>query len=193
MNRPRNNLRLADRWGLIVLAGLFSFAAEPAGAATLAMSSTAARPIREREVAGETPSISFIDSPTATCYRPQEFGQSCVIQWNYLYVTAGASQYIVDMTVEIDGRVRAAFAGFFQSSMFVPSTMVFPGYWVTCGQPGAGGDPTHGRLVDYTIRARETGGLSSANYGSVLCPATRFIFADGFASGGSSAWSAWVP
>lgn len=176
-----------------MLAGLFSLTAQVAGAATLAMSSTAAQPIREREVAGETPSISFIDSPTATCYRPQEFGQSCVIQWNYLYVTAGASQYIVEMTVEIDGRLRGISTGFFQTSMYAPSSMVAPGYWVACGQPGAGGDPARGRLVDYTIRARETGGLSSANYGFVSCPATRFIFADGFASGASSAWSASVP
>lgn len=183
----------ACRSRLVVLAVLISVAASAANAATLATHSVAAPPIREREVAGDTPSISFIDSPTATCYRPQELGQSCVIQWNYLYVTAGESQYILDLTVEIEGRLRAAYSGFFQISLFAPSPMVFPGYWVICGQPGAGGDPTRGRLVSYTIRARETGGLSSANYGSVLCPATRFIFADGFASGGSSAWSASVP
>lgn len=154
---------------------------------------TGTRPIRDREVAGEVPTISFIDSPTATCYRPQELSQICWIEWTYLYVAATAPHYITGMTVEIDGRLRANLQGFFQTDMFVPSGMYAPGFLVRCGQPGAGGDPLRGNQYGYTIRAAESGGLTTANYGSVLCPATRYIFADGFASGNGSAWSAMVP
>ncbi|NJN43569.1 MAG: hypothetical protein HC806_01720 [Anaerolineae bacterium] len=55
--------------------------------------------------------------------------------------------------------------------MYIPSDMTDPGYKVTCGLPGDGGNPTFGNIYSYTIRARETGGLSSANYGTVKCPA----------------------
>lgn len=151
------------------------------------------RPIRDREVSGDAPTISFIDSPTATCYRPQELGQACYVEWNYLYVAATAPQYIVGMTIELDGRLRAAFEGFFQTGMYVPSGLYAPGLRVACGSPGAGGVPGHGMQYAYTIRASETGGLSAANYGTVLCPPTRYIFVDGFASGDGSAWSAVAP
>lgn len=168
--------------------------APPAGAAEQAPTAySGMRPIRDREVSGDAPTISFIDSPTATCYRAQELGQACYVEWNYLYVAATAPQYIVGMTIELDGRLRAAFEGFFQTAMFVPSGLYAPGLRVACGLPGAGGVPGHGMQYAYAIRASETGGLSAANYGSVLCPATRYIFVDGFASGNSSAWSAAVP
>ena len=92
------------------------------------------------------------------------------------------------------GRLRATSQGFFQTWMYIPSGMYAPGFEVSCGQPGAGGDPNRGNLYAYVLRATETGGGSpAANYGSVLCPATRHIFSDGFASGNNSAWSAHIP
>lgn len=187
--------RMRPRCTLAALAlGLACAWALPAGAAEstpTALSGTA--PIRDREVAGDVPTISFIDSPTATCYRPQELGQACLVEWNYLYVAATAPQYIVSMTIELDGRLRAAFQGFFQTDMYVPSGLYAPGLRVACGAPGSGGDPARGMQYAYTIRAAETGGLTSANYGAVVCPATRYIFVDGFASGDRSAWSASLP
>jgi hypothetical protein len=38
---------------------------------------------------------------------------------------------------------------------------------VACGPRSASG---LGKTYAYTLRARETGGLSAANYGSVACP-----------------------
>lgn len=166
----------------------------PASAAENGLTTPAMeRPLRERGIGGDVPAISYIDSPTATCYRVQELSSACYIEWGYLYVSAGSSQYIVDMTVEIDGRVRASLKGFFQTSMYVPGDMFLPGFIVACGQPGSGGNPFLGQSYSYAIRASETGGLTAANYGSVVCPATRFIFSDGFETGGLSAWSSHVP
>jgi hypothetical protein len=128
-------------------------------------------PLREREGPAEAPLISFIDSPSAECYRPVENTDACYIYWNYLYVTASTSQYIISMTVDIDGQKRAYHSGFFQNYMYIPSTMMGPGYKVACGVPGSGGLPSMGSSHAYTLRARETGGLGAANYGSVLCPA----------------------
>jgi hypothetical protein len=60
--------------------------------------------------------------------------------------------------------------GFFQTSMYVPYSMLGQGVKVVCGAPGAGGDPQMGKAYGYTIRARDSANLSSANYGTVYCP-----------------------
>lgn len=148
---------------------------------------------RERNAGAESPTISFIDSPTATCDRPETLSSTCRISWQYLYVTADAGQYILDMTVEIDGRLRALMQGFFQTYAYVPADMLSPGFGVPCGAPGAGGDPNRGAAVSYVLRARETGGLSTANYGTVWCPFALLLFKDDFERGDPSAWSSHSP
>ncbi len=73
------------------------------------------------------------------------------------------------MTVEIDGKKRARYNGFFQTDMYIPSEMLV--FQVACGAPGSGGDPNLGLNHTYTLRARDSAGLGAANYGSVTCPA----------------------
>ncbi|MCA9875148.1 MAG: hypothetical protein H6659_00740 [Ardenticatenaceae bacterium] len=128
-------------------------------------------PQREADGGGQAPNISFIDSPSATCTLPVAGTNACYIQWSYLSVSASSSAYIISMTVSIDGRYRAFHSGFFQTSMYIPGSLTAPGYKVACGPPGSGGLPDWGSTHTYTIRARETTGLASANYGSVTCPA----------------------
>jgi hypothetical protein len=119
----------------------------------------------------DSPAISFIDSPSPTCYRPAAGTGICYITWNSLYVTASSGQYIISATVSIDNDLRAYFAGFFQNSMYIPGNLTGPGFKMTCGMPGSGYYPSLGKSYSYVIRARETGGLSAANSGSVTCPA----------------------
>ncbi len=119
----------------------------------------------------ESPTITSIDSPSATCYLPAPGSGACYIEWNYLYVAAGSGAYVISMTVAIDGRLRAYHSGFFQSSFYIPADMTRPGYKVTCGWPGSGAAAVWGNTYSYVIRARDTAGLSAANYGSVSCPA----------------------
>ncbi len=124
---------------------------------------------REVEATAEThqPTISFIDSPSATCEQPVAGRNECYITWSYLYVTAATSQYIISMTVGIDNQLSAYHSGFFQTYMYIPSDLYGRGFKVACGPRAANGlGPAHA----YTLRARETGGLSAANYGSVQCP-----------------------
>jgi hypothetical protein len=125
---------------------------------------------READGDGLSPNISFIDSPSPTCSLPEPGTNVCYIQWNYLYVTASAGQYIVTTTVALDGHLQAYFSGFFQESMYIPSDMTGDGFRVACGAPGVEGNPEQGYIYDYTIRARETGGLGAANFGTVSCP-----------------------
>ncbi|MEZ4593941.1 MAG: hypothetical protein R3D55_22775 [Chloroflexota bacterium] len=115
------------------------------------------------------PAISFIENTSATCSRPRPGTGQCAITWNYMSVTAASSSYIISMTVAIDNQIRAYHSGFFQNSMAFPGTMLGDGFQVVCGFPQ--GNTGFGNSYSYTVRARETSGLSSANYGSVTCPA----------------------
>jgi hypothetical protein len=129
------------------------------------------------------PLISFIDSPNVTCFQPDPRKDECFIDWGYASVNASASQYIIAMSFYLGARVAAGVSGFFQTSMYVPSDLLGPGFKVRCGlrqlpDPANPCSPTPctdplvmGNQYSWTIRARETGGLKAANYGTVTCPA----------------------
>lgn len=123
-----------------------------------------------READGDAPEISYIDSPSPTCSLPEPGTNVCYITWSYLNVTASTGQYMITSTIVLDGQLQAYVGGFFQNSMFIPGTMFGPGFRVPCGAPGASTSPDLGASYDYIIRARETGGVSAANYGTVSCP-----------------------
>jgi len=119
----------------------------------------------------EAPLIGFIDSPTAACYRPDATQDACYINWYYMSVSASPN-YIITMTATINAIGPVAhYQGFFQTSMYVPYNMAGNGFRVPCGPVGAGGNPALGNAYAWTIRARDSAGLSSANYGTVYCPA----------------------
>jgi len=117
------------------------------------------------------PDIGFIDSPTATCYQPDASVDACYINWYYISVSASPN-YVITMTATINdiGPV-AHYQGFFQTSMYAPFNMQDRGIKVKCGKLGAGGNPGLGNAYAWTIKARDSAGLKSANYGTVYCPA----------------------
>ncbi len=124
-----------------------------------------------RQAGAEQPTISFIDSPTVACYQPDPAVDACWINWYYLSVDANPNYMIcMEVTINEIGKV-GRYQGFFQTSMYVPYNMHFRGFKVACGALGSGGDPNRGKVYAYTIRAKDSANLSSANYGSVTCPA----------------------
>jgi hypothetical protein len=157
---------------LVLLAGWTSLAAQET---LVADDGAAAEPTAQirRERGGDpaAPAISFIESPGAACYRPQPQTDTCFISWSYLSVSATSPAYIISMTITINDHLVAAHWGFFQSSIYIPPELYDGGFRVPCGSPGASGIPGFGRSHDYVVRARETGGLRSVNYGTVTCPA----------------------
>jgi hypothetical protein len=119
----------------------------------------------------QSPNIGFIDSPSATCYQPDPAKDECFINWYYMAVDASPN-YMITMTASLNSIGKIAHTqGFFQTSMYVPYNMVPNGYKVSCGTLGAGGNPYLGNAYAYTIRARDSANLGSANYGTVYCPA----------------------
>jgi hypothetical protein len=166
--------------GRIVLIGLVlgasALVARASGVIGPVLSEEAYGQRREIQTATEIdqPTISFIDSPSATCYQPDSSRNTCIIEWSYLNVSAGSSQYIITLTASIDNHLVAYHSGFFQTSMYIPDEMVGHGFKVACGPRNASG---LGKTYAYTLRARETGGLSAANYGSVTCPGVYLVYA----------------
>ncbi len=154
---------------LVILAGfLLTWGAVKAAAGMQAgLPQVTPTPLPEKP-AVELPNISFIESPTASCELSRRNTGSCTITWSYLYAYADPN-YMITMTVDIDDHARARFQGFFQTYMFVPTEFLY--FDVPCGAPGSGGDPLLGMTHSYTIRARDSAGLKSSNYGSVTCPA----------------------
>lgn len=126
---------------------------------------------RERQEAPDAPTISFIDSSTPQCQIIDRERDLCAIRFYYLSVTASDPQYIISMSVQIDNRIRGYYSGFFQDYMYVPGDMFKDGFGVRCGPPGSGGNAYLGKSYAFKIHARETSGLTAANYGSVTCPA----------------------
>lgn len=121
--------------------------------------------------APQAPDISFIDSPSATCYQPDPSQDACKINWYYMAVDASPN-YMIAMTVTLNATGPVArVSGFFQTSMYVPYSMLGDGFQVACGPLGAGGNPYLGNAYAYTINARDSSNLKSANYGTVYCPA----------------------
>jgi hypothetical protein len=121
-------------------------------------------------VAPQQPSIGFIDSPSATCFQPDPAQNACYINWYYLSVDASPN-YMITMTAILNDFGPAAHTqGFFQTSMYVPFNMLGQGFKVPCGALGSGGDSQLGAAYGYTIRARDSAALGSANYGTVYCP-----------------------
>jgi hypothetical protein len=119
------------------------------------------------------PSIGFIDSPSATCYQPDVRQNNCYVNWYYLSVSASPN-YMISMTVALSSSYPVLNTqGFFQTSMYVPYNMLGQGFKVPCGSPGASGDASMGISYAYTIRAKDSSNLTSANYGTVYCPAYR--------------------
>jgi hypothetical protein len=121
--------------------------------------------------APQQPAISFIDSPTAVCYQPDPAQDACYLNWYYMSVNA-APNYMIAMTVTVNALGPVArMQGFFQTSMYAPYNLFGEGFQVACGALGAGGQPELGNAYAWTINARDSSNLASANYGTAYCPA----------------------
>jgi hypothetical protein len=141
---------------------------------------TAPTPLPDQPVT-HAPAISSIDAPTPACVLPRPGTDACYIVWSYLLATANPS-YIISMTVEIDEQPRGRYQGFFQTAMYVPTEML--SFRVSCGVPGSsevvgtGEDPNNwGLRHSYAVRGRDSAGMRTANYGSVVCPADQVALA----------------
>lgn len=150
-------------WGVVEAAPMLKGSSDQSAAGML----NTPTPLPNRP-ANVSPDINSIQSPTASCVLPEVNTGACYISWPSIYVEASPN-YVITMTVAIDNKAVARYNGFFQTGMVVPSEMLL--FRVTCGLPGSGGDPAWGANYSYTLRARDSSGQATANYGSISCPA----------------------
>lgn len=89
---------------------------------------------------------------------------------------------MVYMWAVLNPKVVLKVNGFFQTSMYVPGQSLGLGFRVPCGAPidDASSCPSPpggfvplkvGNSYGYTVKALDSAGLRSANYGTVTCPA----------------------
>jgi hypothetical protein len=161
-------LALSAVWGTLLAQGALADPSAPAAATSPA---GAISPGQETGGIIESPAAFLLDSPGPSCYRLAAGTGACTIVWNDLYVTADSGQFIISMTLSIDDRVRAYHSGFFQNYMYIPANMYDRGFKVICGAPGSGGAADMGKVYNYTLRTRQTGGSAIINSGAVTCPA----------------------
>jgi hypothetical protein len=130
-------------------------------------------------VAATAFAIGFIDSPTAGCRKIK--GNTCAVSWYYLSVNASPN-YMLFLRARLGPSAQTQklvyhAQGFFQTSMYIPYDMIGD-VIVPCGKAGSSPDPKpsasppvpYGNTYSYTIDARDSAGLSAANYGTVVCP-----------------------
>lgn len=119
----------------------------------------------------DSPNIGFIESPSATCYQPDQKQNLCYIKWYYVSVSASPANMIA-MTITLNTIGNVAYTqGFFQTSMYMPHTMYDRGFRVECGTLGSGGKPNLGNAYSYRISAIDSNNLKSTNWGTLYCPA----------------------
>lgn len=119
----------------------------------------------------QQPLVSFIDSPSPTCYQPDATRDECYLTWYYMSVDAAPAAYMITMTLTLNDFGPVAHThGFLQSSVYIPYSMLGDGFKVACGPPGAGGNPTLGNSYGYSIRARDSDGARTTNLGTIYCP-----------------------
>jgi hypothetical protein len=119
----------------------------------------------------QAPLISFIESPSPTCYQPNPVLDECYLSWYFMSVNAAPASYMITMTLTLNDFGPVAHTqGFFQSSMNIPYSMLGDGFKVACGPAGAGSNPILGNAYPYTIRARDSNGQIASNFGTIFCP-----------------------
>jgi hypothetical protein len=115
------------------------------------------------------PAISFIESPSDTCYKPDPTQDACCTNWYYNSVSASPDYNYHDADHQLGGH-RGQDLGVFPGVGACPVQQLGEGFKVLCGALGSGGNPDLGATHAWTIRVRDSAGLSSANYGTVYCP-----------------------
>jgi hypothetical protein len=121
--------------------------------------------------APDHPTISTIESPSPTCYRPGLHSNICRVNWGLVRVSTVSPRTIVSVTLTIDGRMRANYQGYFQSSLSVEPGFHGDGFQVACGFEGVDGVAGMGRVYDWRLKALDSEGLEATNKGTVTCPA----------------------
>ncbi len=107
-----------------------------------------------------------------TCVQVPASAGTCYIVIRSLSATASDTSF-TGLDVSVDGKVRARFQPFFETSVSVNYKMLDRGLMVVCGRSNSGGNPNYGALHTVDYKGYLFGSSTPAAYGtaSVYCPA----------------------
>lgn len=163
----------------LILVGLALVLAPPAGdpaAAQILQPPLPTQPSTTEEVQlPSSPDISNLVTLTPNCYKTHLRSDTCYVSWYRMTVQTTAPARMRSLTITIDGKLRANFQGFFQSSFTLVQGIFNPGFQVSCGSEGSGGVAGMGRTYNYTIYAVDSNSSSISNTGNVVCPANNLL------------------
>lgn len=127
--------------------------------------------------------ISAITTRSPYCYQPDRQRDECFLGFELHFVSSSVS--LTRLQVSISGRRVLEDRGFFQSSALIGHAQTAnPGFKVACGLSGSGADPDPliGQRYTFQIRAEDSDGLITQNFGVFSCPAfiPNTMFSNGF-------------
>jgi hypothetical protein len=104
------------------------------------------------------------------CIQPSTASSTCLINLRYLSATSTDPNFLA-VQISVNGKTRAYFSNFFESSVYVNDRMLGKGLQVTCGRPNASGLPAYGLQYNLGISAIVSGSSPITDIANVTCPA----------------------
>ena len=103
------------------------------------------------------------------CTQPAPASSTCLI--NARYISAKSSDpNFRGVQITINGKTRAFFSNFFETSVFINKNMLGNGLQVVCGRPNASGLPDYGFQYNVGISAIVSGSSPTTDTAIVNCP-----------------------
>ena len=104
-----------------------------------------------------------------TCRQAKTSSGTCVINLRSLNANSDDPTFS-HVEISINGKVRAYYSAFFESSVNANNAMLGNGLQVPCGLPNAGGDPNSGYIYHVVVSAYLAGGPAIIDSANVTCP-----------------------
>jgi len=117
--------------------------------------------------AEQTATTLTVSNPT--CAQAVATTGACTINIKSINVSS-SDPLFSHVEISINGKVRAYLSSFFEQNIYLNSAMLGEGLQVTCGLPGASGDPAYGNQYQVGIAAYITGSSPIVDSAVVYCP-----------------------
>jgi hypothetical protein len=103
------------------------------------------------------------------CAQASPISPTCLIYVRYISATSTDPNFR-GIQISIDGKARAFFSNFFETSTYINDSMMGKGLQVFCGGPNASGVPGYGLQYSVGISAIVTGSSPITDTANVTCP-----------------------
>jgi len=103
------------------------------------------------------------------CAQSSPASSTCLINVKNISATSSDPNFL-GVQITIDGKPRAFFSNFFETSVSINDRMMGKGLQVVCGKPNASGVPGYGLQYNVGISAVFSGSSATTDTANVNCP-----------------------